>query len=219
MYILIYHNSCALSRQIKALLNFLELEYKIVVEEYWNKNLYKAYNVFLPTLTDPKLGEIKGHAAILEYLFYQFNFFYLFPTNIKDKCEMRSLIYTINEQMNRSVSIVLIYEKLIKLLKKGGPPDISHLKEARKSLSWYIDYFSTLIEQKNFLLYDKISIVDIALASQIALLDYFGEIAWCRYPKLTDWYRVIKSLPPFNVILKEKISTFIPPVHYASLDF
>lgn len=219
MYILAYSSSCPLSRQIKTLLNFLGSEYQVIVKEYWNQDSYKAYNIFLPSLIGSQVGEIKNHWAILEYLSYQFNSFYLFPSGIKDTCEMRNLLYTINDVMNRSICVVLIYEKLIKLLKKGGPPDISRLKEARKELRSFLNYFDKLIEQKNFILYDKISIVDIALASQIAILDYFGEIAWCRYPKLTDWYRVIKSLPPFNMLLKEKIGTFMPPKHYASLDF
>ena len=219
MLIFYYHTSCSLSRQIKVLLNFISVEYKICEEQYWEKEHFIPGNLFLPVIIESKIGNLEGHYSIIEYLLEKYPNLHLFPKNNIQLYDMRKLLYEINDVMNRQVCLVMVYEKFLRMFRKEGTPDIKILNLARKKLSYHIFYFSHLIKKRNFLLNDRVSVVDIALAAQISVIDYFGEINWCKYSDLSHWYRIVKSFSEFNVLFKERIAMFTPPKHYDSLDF
>ncbi len=80
----------------------------------------------------------------------------------------------------------------------------------------YIEY---LLESRKYLAFEQISVADFAAASQISVLDYFGDINWSYYSAVKDWYSLIKSHKVFQEILKDRIPNIIPPEYYNNLDF
>ena len=224
MDVLNYHTSCANSRYIRILLDFTKTKYKLHVNEYWTHSLYKYGIQIIPSITIDSIL-LEGYYPLIEHIIGSKKNFHLLPNdtdskkNLQSLANIRKMLYLLNEIVHSKVTSVIVYEKFIRLLKNEGSPDLKALKSARKKLSFYIDMFSKMILERGFLFYDKISLVDIALAAQISILDYFGEISWIKYTHLAEWYRIIKSLPEFNKMLSEKIGSFIPPKHYKSLDF
>jgi glutathione S-transferase len=78
---------------------------------------------------------------------------------------------------------------------------------------------SSLLQERTWLAYDKMSFVDFAAASHLSVLDYFGEIIWEQYPNVKEWYALMKSRPSFRPFLQDQIAGFAPPKYYSDLDF
>lgn len=198
------------------------MSYELKVVDYWlpdNPLCDITPLGSVPVLQRKNFGPIDGIYAITEYLITLYPNFHLFPRGIKLMSEARSMLQLINDKFYSYVSKRLIHEKLVKFLSKGGSPDRKSLATASQAQDEYMLYFSSLIKDNTFLLYDKLSVVDIALASHISILDYFGNLNWYKYCAIRDWYRVIKSLPYFRNVLLERLGSFPPSSHYLELDF
>lgn len=219
MYLFYYHTSCVFSRQIFILLQILDVKFSLVVSEYWCKNKDSKSYRKVPMLISKDIGVIDGVYPIFEYLLYLYPKNYLFPSDIKDLCELRRLMHFINYVFYYDVSNNFINQKLISIYYSSGPPKIDLLKKASNNLSYHLRYIMNLLKDRNFLLYDKISIIDIVLACHISVIDYLGEINWHKYPILKNWYQIIKSIPQFRKILSEKVALFSPPSYYDQVDF
>jgi glutathione S-transferase len=48
------------------------------------------------------------------------------------------------------------------------------------------------------------SLADIAAASHVSVLDYFGDAPWREYPASKLWYSKIKSRPSFRPLLQDR---------------
>jgi glutathione S-transferase len=222
MHTLWYHTSCPLCRQLKSLMDAIQVNYELKSVEFWaaSNPLCDITPLACPPVLQRKdFGAIDGIYAIVEYLFTVYPNFHLFPRGIKLMSEARSALYLINEKFYSQVSKRLVHEKFIKCLTVATSPDRKSLAIAGQRQDEYLLYFSSLVREKSFVLYDKLSIADIALAAHISILDYFGNLDWYKYPALKVWYRVVKSLPYFRHLLKERIGSFAPPTHYQELDF
>ncbi len=222
MYTFWYHSSCPLSRQIKYLLDQLSLEYHVIRSDYWkpNNQLFEMSPFgMVPLLQTKSIGVIDSMYAIIEYLVATYPSLHLFPKGVSLLCEMRRLLSVINDRFYLRVSKVVIQEKFVRLMTSAGSPRREYLRSASKNQAEYFDYISFLIKERGFLVYDKISIVDVAFAGHVSILDYFGMIDWYKYPALRVWYQILKSLPHFRSILEEKIGSFVPPDYYLEPDF
>jgi glutathione S-transferase len=69
-----------------------------------------------------------------------------------------------------------------------------------------------------YIVFDKISLIDIAAAAQISVMDYLGEINWDKWHSLKYWYALVKSRPSFQLIIKDNIPGLVPPQDYRLLD-
>lgn len=222
MYTFYYHNSCPLSRQVKVLLKYLSIEHKCIIGEYWLPNNVMfdlSPNGNVPILKSDNVGIIDGVFPIVEYLMHIHPDFHLFEKDIILLNEVRRLFSLINEKLNYDVTKKVVLEKLVKFLDNSKSPNRSKLKKAQKKQKEYLEYFNEIIKERGFVFRERVSLLDIALASHISILDYFSLIDWYLYSVLRSWYQVMKSLPYFRVILKERLGTFIPPKHYQELDF
>ncbi len=222
MYTLWYHSSCPLSRQLKSVLDHLSVEYHMIRSDYWRPN-NQLFDIspfgMVPLLKTKSIGVIDGMYPIIEYLVATYPNLHLFPTAIAPLCEMRRLLAIINEKFYLQVTRRIVQEKFVRLMTGTGSPRREYLRSASVRQAGYLDYFSLMIKERSFLVYDKISFSDVALAVHVSILDYFGMIDWYKYPFLRSWYQIIKSLPYFRCILEEKIGSFIPPDYYLDLDF
>ncbi|QEK39848.1 glutathione S-transferase family protein [Candidatus Sneabacter namystus] len=222
MYVLYHHPSCPLSRQIMVTMEYMSLDCEYLQEEYWYRNAKLAdISSFatVPLLKCRKFGVIDGAYPILEFLLSLYPNSHIFPGSLRAISEMRRLLSVINSEFYYHVSQRIIEEKLLRLLANRGSPRGDVLRSATSRQVYYLNYFSCVIRDRNFLLYDKVSVVDIALASHVAMLDYFNYVEWYRYPTLRGWYQVLKSVPCFRALLKSRFSSIRPPEHYMELDF
>jgi glutathione S-transferase len=222
MYTLWYHASCPLSRQLKAILDQLSVEYNLIRADYWNPNsqLFELSPFgMVPLLKANGVGILDGMYAILEYLMTSYPHLHLFPQNLGLLSETRRLLSIINDRFYVKVSKCIVQEKFVRFMLSSGSPRREYLRSASVAQAEYLDYISSIIKERSFLVYDKISVADIALAGHISIVDYFGMIDWYKYPFLRSWYQILKSLPYFRGILDDKIGSFIPPDYYKEPDF
>ena len=219
----LYHYPiCPFSRQVRILLREHNLEFHPVKEEYWQRRI--EFMDINPSSEVPVLFDQGSYIceiySITEYIreTYSESEIFFSGNNIQ-KSEIRRLLSWFNQKFFREVTKYIINEKLIRLFTKSGAPKSELIRAAKSNLMYHMDYMTQLIKDREFLAYDKISVVDFAAASHISVLDYFGEVSWKYYPKVQNWYSVIKSRPSFRPILSDSSAGFVPPKHYALLDF
>ena len=93
------------------------------------------------------------------------------------------------------------------------------LKAGIKAIKYHLDYMTWLLEQRRWLAGNEMSLADFAAAAHLSCLDYRSEVDWNRSEIVKDWYAKIKSRPAFRSLLADQVPGFLPPAHYADLDF
>jgi glutathione S-transferase len=90
---------------------------------------------------------------------------------------------------------------LPRVLKRDCNHDAADAAE-REALPPLFDYLETVIPDSGFLVEDRITLADIAVASPLATLACIG-VAACRetYPRVTQWAEAIHARPSFATIL------------------
>lgn len=222
MFTLYHHPICPFSRQIRVYLKELQTDFTIIKEDYWNKN--QEYLLVNKTGTVPALrieGQtiISGIYPVIEYFVDSLENFFFMPKNAVIRGEIRQHLSWFNEKFYREVTKVIIDEKMIRLMKRAGPPRSEYLKIAKKNLREHVKYLESLLKNSNYLVNDQISCADIAASCQISVLDFFGEMDWERCSDLKNWYSILKSRPGFKSILQDAIPGFNPPNYYPKIDF
>ena len=86
-------------------------------------------------------------------------------------------------------------------------------------MRFHLDYLTHLLEHRRWLAGNEMSLADFAAAAQLSCLDYISDVDWNRSEVVKDWYAKIKSRPAFRSLLADQVPGFLPPSHYANLDF
>lgn len=220
----LYHYPlCAKSRLVRVILKEFNINFELKKIEPWGdqKNI-KGINPsgLLPILLLPTSSKICEIYPLIEYLIEIEPNSHFTPQGIEDKAEMRRLINWCFLKFDQDVSSYFLSEKLYKIMDSSkGAPRTDFLRAARINFSYHIDYFISLISARSNLVYDQLTIADIALACQLSVLDYLNEVDWDNNGALKEWYMPIKSRPAFRDILSDKVPIVKPPAHYHELDF
>ena len=98
-------------------------------------------------------------------------------------------------------------------------PSSMKIDAVRFNLGLHIKYMESLLMNRKWLACEKFTMADVSAVSHISIMDYLGYINWHKYPKLKDWYLIIKSKKGFEGILKERIGSFTPSLNYNKYDF
>jgi len=208
-------------RKIRLVLAEKKIDFEMVVEFPWEKRLdYLRQN---PSGKVPML-KIDGlvlaeSSAIFEYLEEVYPTPALLPQNPAERAEARRLASWFDDKFYREVTHNLLNERVYKKLMKGGHPESSLIKQGAKNIKYHLDYMGWLLEQRRWLAGDNMSIADFSAAAQLSSLDYINDVDWTRNTAVTDWYSKIKSRPAFRPLLSDLVPGFVPPTHYADLDF
>ncbi len=221
MQILYHYPLCPLSRQVRLILKELNVTFSLIKEEYWLRSAQLLkFNpaAELPVLVEPFNIVIAGIYPVTEYLNEKY------PNNLMDEAperaaEVRRLLSWFNAKFYSEVTKIFIDEKLIRLLRNAGSPRTDFLRVAKTNLQHHMAYIADLLKERTWLAYDRMSLADFAAASNLSVIDYFGEIIWEQYPDIKEWYALIKSRPSFRPLLQDQIAGFAPPKHYQDLDF
>lgn len=135
------------------------------------------------------------------------------------RAETRRLVDWFDGKFAREVTAFLIGEKAIKRLQGAGEPDSLKIRSGFLNIRSHLDYVVWLVERRNWLSGDQITLADLAAGAHLSAIDYMGDVPWNDYPLAKEWYARLKSRPSFRGLLGDHIAGFPPPRQYADLDF
>ena len=136
-----------------------------------------------------------------------------------ERAETRRLIGWFDHKMQPEVTDLLVHEKAVKRLSGQGEPDSTIIRAACANIRGHLDYIGWLTERRNWLAGEYLSLADFAAGANLSVVDYLGDVPWDKYPLAKEWYARLKSRPAFRGILGDHIAGFMPPRHYADVDF
>ena len=208
-------------RKVRLLLAEKNLEVDLIEEPVWEKRFdFVRQNASskVPLLKIDGLV-ITESSAIFEYIEEVYPYPSLLPEIMADKVEARRIACWFDDSFHSDVTSKLLYQRVYRNLSRSDQTDSILMKSGMTALKAYFDYLDEILERRRWLAGDNMTIADFAGAAHISTLDYIGDIDWSRSKSIKDWYVKIKSRPSFRSLLKDYIPTFVPPVHYADLDF
>lgn len=225
MYRLYQHPICPFSRKVRAHLAAKEIGFELVQENFWERR--KEFIAMNPAATVPVLFDnsdaavICNSSVIIEYVEEKHheskNFL---GDSIAKRAEVRRLQSWFDEKFYHEVVKHVLSERFFNRYLPGvNSPNSEILRVARRNLNIHLSYIEYILETRKYLGGDQISVADFAAASQISVLDYFGDINWNHYLPAKDWYCLIKSHKIFSEILKDRLPNITPPEWYSKLDF
>lgn len=208
-------------RKVRIVLAEKSAAFDLREENVWEQNdSFVALNPAceVPVLIDGDFV-IADSAAICEYLDETLPDRSIFGFDPPSRAETRRLVAWFDQKMGVDVTRGIIYEKVYRRIQGEGAPDSRVLHTSLRNLRHHLDYIGELVESRNWLAGDEISLADMAAAAHVSCLDYLGDIPWEDYGQVKDWYVRVKSRPSFRPLLGDYISGMPPPKHYADLDF
>lgn len=220
----IYHYPiCPFSRFIRVLCNELDIEYRLEKVDFWRKSnelSFLTHAADLPIIVDATGHVLSCIYAMVEHLLELHKNAYIVPHSIDGKYEMRRVMYLCCNKLYQDVTKPILQERFLNLVTGGGSPRSDILRIAHANFNYHVNYFNNLLNMHGgYIAGDKLSTADLALASQISVIDYFGDINWDSQPLFKEWYCLIKSRPSFRSIRNDILPSIKPHVHYSSLDF
>lgn len=221
MVLLIHHPVSAASRKIRLLMSEKKMLFILKEEEPWklSEDVFKLNPAGeLPIfLNDGNV--IVGDYPIAEYLEETVTDTPLIFGDAKQKAEIRRLTDWFDKKFQREVYRNIVQEKVHKRFASGKAPDSQILKIGLNNLVFHLEYMEWLLERRQYLATDTISLADLSAAAQLSVVDYLGGVPWEDFKNAKLWYSKIKSRPSFKDILKDNIRGILPAKHYANLDF
>ncbi len=225
-YRLHHHPLDPSSRRIRLSLAEKKIPFETVIEKPWAPRpdylaLSPAGDV--PTLVinqdDQTVASLTEATAIGEYLEETVPEPTLLGSDPLSRAEVRRLVHWFEHKMYTESTSLIVGEKALKRLQGGGEPDSVLLRIGYQNIHAHLDYISWLVERRNWLAGDDLTLADLAAAGQISCIDYLNDMPWDRHPLVKDWYARIKSRPSFRSLLGDHIAGLMPPKNYADLDF
>lgn len=209
-------------RAVRIMLGEKKIECHLQTENVWERrNEFLAINPAgeVPVFVEPDGTALSGGTVICEYLDEAYPEPPLLGSSPLARAEVRRLVHWFDTKFNLEVTENLLGEKMMKRFLGLGEPDAAAIRAGYKNLRTHLDYLTYLIERRNWIAGDDLSLADITAAAQLSSLDYIAEVPWEDNETVKTWYSRIKSRPSFRTILTDHIAGAPPPNHYANLDF
>lgn len=214
------------SRQARLALSERRLKFKLKQINPWAAEddfLHLCTEGVPPCLVEDDVSGktiISTARAICEYIADDTHSRYpLMPATAKDRAEARRICHWFDLRFASDVNAYILTERVEKSLSGGGAPDPANLRIGREHLKFHLEYLSWLLEKRDWLACNTLSLADFAAGAHISCLDYLDEIDWEKWETLRDWYQKLKSRPAFRPLLKDIVPGLRPARHYAQLDF
>ena len=219
---LLHHPLCPKSRLIRLALNEKNIPYDLKEIRYWERDenfmsLNPAGSV--PVLLSEKNQPICGIWPIVEYLEDAFDARNLIGRQPLQSAETRRLVDWFANKFHSEVTKNLVWEKYFKKLEGHAYPNSKALAAGRTNILYHLDYIEFLCKNHRWLNGDEISLADLAAATQLSVLDYYGDVPWSHNQTARQWYLQIKARPSFSYLLNDKIAGVAPAKGYAELEF
>ncbi len=221
---------CPLSRYVRLILGEYGINVRLVEEPFWERReefmlLNPAGQI--PVLLADGLPAIPGAATIAEFVEETHaagnEEDRLLPLSAGQRVEVRRLASWFNDKFHEEVSGPLVTERVFKrhMTKEqgGGPPDTEAMRAARKNIRYHLVYIGWLVQTRDWLAGDRLSLADLAAAAHLSAADYLGDVPWNEDEAAKNWYARVKSRPSFRAILADRAAGIPPSPTYADLDF
>lgn len=209
-------------RTVRLVLGEKGLEFRMQTENIWERrDDFLAINPAgeVPVLVDVGGNAVSGCGTICEYLEETYTDIPLLPKSPAARAEVRRLMDWFNTKFNAEVTENLLGEKMMKRFLGLGEPDAAAIRAGYRNLRPHLEYITFLVERRNWIAGNELSLADITAAAHLSALDYIGEMPWEDHDIVKIWYARIKSRPGFRAILGDHIPGAPPSNHYANLDF
>jgi glutathione S-transferase len=212
----------ALCRKVRLVLGEKKLEFEVRVEPIWERR--EAFLTLNPAGEVPVLVETDGTVlcdatAIAEYLDETEPEPPLCGKDPRDRVEIRRLVGWFDRKFNGEVTENLVGEKVIKRLMRTGYPNSAAIRAGLANIRHHLDYIGFLIDRRNWLGGDRLSLADITAAAHLSCVDYLGDVPWNHNETAKTWYARIKSRPSFRAVLADTVPGLPPVKSYPVLDF
>jgi len=230
MLTLFHHPLCPHSRYVRLILNEYGLEARAIEERFWERReefLLLNPAAEIPVLVAEGQPAVPSAAIIAEYIEEtrpsSDGEDRLLPPGAGHRVEVRRLAHWFNDKFHAEVSGPLVMERVYKrhmtTEQGGGPPDTDALRAARHNIRYHLAYLGWLVQTRDWLAGDRLSLADLAAAAHLSAVDYLGEVPWNADEAAKNWYARVKSRPSFRPILAETLAGIPPATTYADLDF
>ena len=209
------------SRKVRLSLGEKRLEVELVQERYWEKDPEFLRRNPLGKVPVLRMGNrlMSESTAICEYLEAIHPSPPLLPKDPDAAYEARRLVGWFDDAFYHECTEKLLGERVFRKVMGTGYPDSTNVKAGSRAMRFHLDYMTSLLETRRWLAGNEMTLADFAAAAQLSCLDYISDVDWNRSEVVKDWYAKIKSRPAFRSLLADEIPGFLPPRHYADLDF
>ena len=171
-------------RKVRLVLAEKKIEVELIDEPIWERNL--DFIRLSPSGKVPLLKEgstvFTESTPICEYLDEAYPIPKLIPADQKLRFETRRMTSWFDDKFYNEVTKNLLNERVYKKIFKIGQPDSSAIKEGLRKIKFHFDYLEWLLEKRNWLAGEKMSLADFSAAGHISALDYVGDIDWQSKP-------------------------------------
>lgn len=219
----LYHSPLIPSaRKIRLMLKEKNIPHQLKTEDFWLRRFeFFALNPAgeVPVLMTEKNQAIVSAYAIAEYLDETYPEVQFFGNSPTERAEVRRLVDWFDGKFDREVTQLVLFEKLYKRLLGYGEPSSEAIRAGKKNILYHLDYVAHLLQNRNWLAGEYLTLADISAASHLSSLDYLGDVPWEQYPSVKEWYALIKCRPAFRELLEDRVQGFRPPDHYTDPDF
>ena len=219
----LYHQSLSpFCRKVRIALAEKKLEFELRPEPVWERRAeFLALNPAgdLPVLVESDGAVFADSQAIVEYLEETAPEPPLLAGTPLERAEARRLIAWFDVKFNAEVTDNLVGEKVMSRLLRRGHPNSAAIRAGHANIRYHLEYVAFLMERRNWLAGDRLTLADITAAAHLSCIDYIGDVPWGGYEDAKTWYARVKSRPSFRAILADAIPGLPPVAAYADLDF
>jgi glutathione S-transferase len=176
----------------------------------------------MPVFVDLDGTRAEGVWAILDHLEHHYPDHPLAPADDAARLACLRWVDWAMGPFHEQVTQRIVYEKAAPRFTGAGfsrPPDMNVIRSGREELKLALKAIGTAAETNGNLACRETTLGDLAVASHLSALDYFGEVPWTDFPPAAEWYVRMKSRPAFRSLLSDRVPGQPPAAHYAELDF
>lgn len=220
---ILYHQWLSpVCRTVRIALAEKKLDFELRLEPVWEQRPeFLALNPAgeLPVLVESDGLVLADATAICEYLEETVPEPRLLAGSAVERAEVRRLVGWFDRKFDAEVTHKLVGEKVMSRLTRCGHPDSAAIRAGHANIRFHLEYLSWLMERRNWLAGDRMTLADITAAAHFSCIDYLGDVPWDTYEEAKTWYARVKSRPSLRAILADAIPGLPPVEAYADLDF
>jgi glutathione S-transferase len=210
-------------RKVRIVLAEKRIEFELRHEPIWERRVdFLALNPAgdVPVLEDEADGTtLADSQAIVEFVDETVPEPPLLGETPFERAEVRRLVAWFDRKFDAEVTDNLLGQKVTARLHRQGQPGSRAIRAGHANICHQLDYISFLVERRNWLAGDQLTLADITAAAHLSCVDYLGDVPWNEHEEAKVWYARMKSRRSFRAILQDHVPGLPPASCYADLDF